>query len=395
MTTLPPDDVPRLLSALADGTLNATDEQRLAERLKADPSARAKYYDHVMLAALLRREGRRAAAQPLSQPLVVPPSQRRYQPWLLVLAASLLLSLLLSVSEATGVTHFVPSIIRIVTGEGALVIEVDDPSVSVALDGQDITITGAGVHELRLRPGTHAFVATKGGQPIREEVLIIEHGGRQVVKITREQSRQINRVERLEQSEADYAETETLLQEMAPVMANDPWRAELHFRKALALCDELLQHVPENPKYQKQQKRCRRLLSMALNLQAHTLVYKKETLTAQESAQAIAAASEAVTLSPWDEGFYTNLGMANYRAGDWQSALAALEKGPSLQDYNSCRTRFCLALANWRLGNPQQARQLYEQAVQWMHANKPDDYWLRRDRAEATALLEGAASPNP
>lgn len=208
------DELPRLLSALADGTLDQADEERLTELLRTDPTARAKYYDHVMLAALLRREGRRAAAQGEActpresidqQPVTAASADRkehstpvpvanvssrrasnRFRPWLLVLAASVLLALVLSVGEATGVTNLVPTIVRIATGEGSLVIEVDDPSVSVTLDGEDVTIKGAGIHELRLRPGTHKFVATKDGQPLREEVVTIEHGGRQVVKVTRE-----------------------------------------------------------------------------------------------------------------------------------------------------------------------------------------------------------------
>jgi putative intracellular protease/amidase len=154
-----------------------------------------------MLAALLRREGRRASAQ--SRPILpvgqegeatantkgMANSERRLtfsRPWLLVLAASVVLALVLSVGEATGVTRLVPTIIRIATGEGSLVIEVDDPSISVQLDGEDITITGAGIHELRLRPGTHKLVATKDGQPLRDEVVTIEHGGKQVVKVARQ-----------------------------------------------------------------------------------------------------------------------------------------------------------------------------------------------------------------
>jgi WD40 repeat protein len=201
MSTAPAnrDELHRLLSALTDGTLEFADEQRLTELLAADPAARAKYYDHVLLAALLRREGRRAGAQQEGntakrgdsvQPSPTRASKRsapqQARRWLMALAASILLALLLSVSEATGVTTFVPTIIRIMTGEGSLVIEVDDPGVSVALDGEDITISGAGIHELRLRPGTHRFVATKDGQPAHTEVVTIHKGKRKVVTVRSE-----------------------------------------------------------------------------------------------------------------------------------------------------------------------------------------------------------------
>ncbi len=198
----PDDELPRLLSALEDGTLAPQDEARLAELLQTDPAARAKYSDHVMLAALLRREGRRTAAQspaddssrhaPRDQPLTRSVRTTRLtgrsRLWLVVLAASVLLALALSVGEATGVTQLVPTIVRIATGEGSLVIEVEDPSVSVTLDGQDVTITGAGIHELRLRPGTHRFVATKDGQPLRDEIVTVARGGKQVVKVRLERN---------------------------------------------------------------------------------------------------------------------------------------------------------------------------------------------------------------
>ncbi len=200
--TEPRDELPRLLSALEDGTLDSADEARLVQLLQTDPAARTQYYDHVMLAALLRREGRRSAAgsensspghplrgsAPRAEPLTrsaSPTISNRRRLWPIALAASVLLALVLSVSEATSVTHFVPTIVRIVTGEGSLLIEVDDPSVSVTLDGQDITITGAGIHELKLRPGTHKFIATKNGQPIpldRNLVTIIR-GEKQIVRV--------------------------------------------------------------------------------------------------------------------------------------------------------------------------------------------------------------------
>ncbi len=193
MNPLPeqPDELLRLLSTLEDGTLESSEVARLAELLQADPAARKRYYRHAMLAALLRREGRRTAAQceeTAATPRVPTVSAGGRRLWWVGLAATVLLMLAFSVGEATGLTQFVPTIVRVVTGEGSLVIEVDDPAVSVTLDGEDVTIKGAGIHELRLRPGTHKFVTIKDGQPLREEVVTIERGGRQVVKVSREGS---------------------------------------------------------------------------------------------------------------------------------------------------------------------------------------------------------------
>jgi WD40 repeat protein len=192
----PRDELLRLLSAVEDDLLEPGDAARLGELLRNDAEARKRYYDYVILASLLRREGRRAAASQETDSNATPsplesrreisiprePSHRRA--WLAAMAVSALLALLLSVSEVTGVTRLVPTIVRIVTGEGSLVIEVDDPTVSVTLDGEDITIHGAGIHELRLRPGTHRFVATKNGRPARTELVTVQKGERTVVAVS-------------------------------------------------------------------------------------------------------------------------------------------------------------------------------------------------------------------
>ncbi len=103
-------------------------------------------------------------------------------------AASLLLALTAAfgVSEATGVTHLSATVIRIVTGEGTLVIEVDDPSVQVTLDGEELKITGAGIKELKVRPGQYELQATKGGQVVSQELVKISRSEREVVKVTLE-----------------------------------------------------------------------------------------------------------------------------------------------------------------------------------------------------------------
>jgi biotin carboxyl carrier protein len=90
------------------------------------------------------------------------------------------------VSEATGVTSLSGTVVRIVTGEGTLVIEVDDPSMQVSLNGGELSITGAGLQEFKLRPGQYRFQAIKNGQPVKTELISILRGGRRVVRVTRE-----------------------------------------------------------------------------------------------------------------------------------------------------------------------------------------------------------------
>ena len=44
-------------------------------------------------------------------------------------------------------------------------------------------------------------------------------------------------------------------------------------------------------------------------------------------------------------------------------------------------------MAHWQPGEKDEARKWFDQAVEWMEKNKPDDEELRRFRAEAAELL--------
>jgi hypothetical protein len=74
------------------------------------------------------------------------------------------------------------------TSKGTLVVEVDDPDIKVALDGEgeELTITGAGTQEVRLKPGTYHVAATKDGKPakVSQQVVSIAKNGKQVVKVS-------------------------------------------------------------------------------------------------------------------------------------------------------------------------------------------------------------------
>ncbi len=112
-----------------------------------------------------------------------PPTHRR---WLWAAAALALLLAGLGVGEATGVTAVRGTVIRLFSPEGTLVVEVDEPSVSVAVDGADVVITGAGAKEIRLRPGQYQVEASKEGQVVRRELVTVTRNGRQVVRISKE-----------------------------------------------------------------------------------------------------------------------------------------------------------------------------------------------------------------
>jgi hypothetical protein len=113
------------------------------------------------------------------------PAPRR--PWLWAAAAALAMLLAgLGLTEATGVTEVRGTVIRLFSPQGTLVVEADDPGVSVTVDGADVVITGTGVKELRLKPGQHKVEASKDGKVVRQELVTVTRNGRQVVRVSQE-----------------------------------------------------------------------------------------------------------------------------------------------------------------------------------------------------------------
>lgn len=92
----------------------------------------------------------------------------------------------LSMTEATGVTNLRGTVIRLFSPDGVLVVEVDDPSVSVTIDGEEMLITGAGAKEIRLKPGRYKVLASKDGKLVRQELVTVTKNGRQVVRVSKE-----------------------------------------------------------------------------------------------------------------------------------------------------------------------------------------------------------------
>ncbi len=105
-----------------------------------------------------------------------------------VIAACVLVLLFggLGFTEATGVTDFHGTVVRLFTPEGTLVVEVDDPGVSVKIDGSDVVITGAGIKEIRLQPGRYTVEASKNGKLVQQELVNVTKNGRQVVRVSHE-----------------------------------------------------------------------------------------------------------------------------------------------------------------------------------------------------------------
>jgi hypothetical protein len=92
----------------------------------------------------------------------------------------------LGVTEATGFTDVRGTVIRLFSPEGTLVVEIDDPRVSVSIDGEDMVITGAGAKEIRLKPGQHSVQASRNGEVVQRELVTVTRSGRPVVHIRKE-----------------------------------------------------------------------------------------------------------------------------------------------------------------------------------------------------------------
>jgi serine/threonine protein kinase len=122
-------------------------------------------------------------------PDTLPKSEKRPfhgRRWLMAVAASLLLFAGFGLTEATGFTTVSGTVIRLFSPDGTLVVEVDDPGVSVAIDGEELVITGTGVKEIRLKPGKYKVQASKDGKLVHQELVTVTKNGRQVVRVSRE-----------------------------------------------------------------------------------------------------------------------------------------------------------------------------------------------------------------
>jgi len=195
-------DIPERLAAIIDKLLakNSDDRFQTAQEV-ADLLGR--YLAHLQHPASTPPPDVPGPRPPAEATLAVAPrvaasrpaARRRWPRRAVGVAATALLGicLLIAVTEATGITNFAATILRITTGTGTLVVQVDDPQVSVAIDGEELVITGAGPKELRLKPGDYEVQATKDGRLVKQELVTIQRGGRQVVSVHREPKAEVHR----------------------------------------------------------------------------------------------------------------------------------------------------------------------------------------------------------
>jgi tetratricopeptide (TPR) repeat protein len=111
----------------------------------------------------------------------------------------------------------------------------------------------------------------------------------------------------------------------------------------------------------------------------------------RDAGQAVELAEELIRRygpsGPSRGDYWNTLGVAYYRAGNWKSAGAALQKSMGLRKGGDSFEFFFLAMAHWQLGDKEKASHWYCKATHWMDQNKPQDEELIRFRAEAAVLL--------
>jgi serine/threonine protein kinase/tetratricopeptide (TPR) repeat protein len=109
--------------------------------------------------------------------------------------------------------------------------------------------------------------------------------------------------------------------------------------------------------------------------------------------QAVALARRATEMAPERGVYWTMLGQALYRAGEWSAAIEALTRAMGLQSGGNAEEWYFLAMAHWQRGENDEARSWLDKAVAWTDRRQPRDDDLRRVRDEATALIGLAALP--
>jgi tetratricopeptide (TPR) repeat protein len=107
----------------------------------------------------------------------------------------------------------------------------------------------------------------------------------------------------------------------------------------------------------------------------------------RNTSQAVELALHAQELSPEYVFTWRHLGAALYRAGDWNSARAALEKSMELRQGGNSFDWFFLAMTLWQLDQRREAREWYDKADNWMNDHMPAHVELLAFRAEAKKLL--------
>jgi len=165
-------------------------------------------------------------------------------------------------------------------------------------------------------------------------------------------------------------------------------QASEEFHKAIDAFETAARLTPDDPRALR-------------NLSWHLALSNDPTL--RDPTRAVVLARRAFELAPDCWVRWETLGIVCYHAGIWSEAVTALESGLALlaeksvtthdtvsrrfEVADTAKSKCYLAMAYSRLGNIKKARMWYDNVLEWMDKNAPQDRELSRLRAEAAALL--------
>ena len=110
--------------------------------------------------------------------------------------------------------------------------------------------------------------------------------------------------------------------------------------------------------------------------------------------RAVGLARQAVESAPQEGRIWNTLGVAHYRAGDWEKARTALMRSTELRAGGNPWDWFFLAMASWQLGDRAAAVAWYDKALHATGSNGSAPADLTRYRSEAESLFGRPESPH-
>jgi serine/threonine-protein kinase len=150
--------------------------------------------------------------------------------------------------------------------------------------------------------------------------------------------------------------------------------AETFFRKALEIREKLDRHAEHR-----------------YNL-AHLLVMCPHP-DVQDFGHAAEVARRAIEQVPHNVKYWTMLGAAHYRAGDWKACIDALKEAERLGSQPNGVLLAYRAMAHWQSGQQDEAQQDFDQALKAIEATAPGRLETIELRDEAAQLLGRPAQP--
>jgi tetratricopeptide (TPR) repeat protein len=230
------------------------------------------------------------------------------------------------------------------------------------------------------------------GRPQEAEVLLQE--------ALEQNERLANESPEVPEYRARIADTLDSLATYLPMSGRDREAVDAR-RRIVAIFESLRDEFPTMG-YENHVTRHKTLLGMLLATSADRRV--------RNPREALQLVKGTIISRPLDGENWNALGIIQYRLGAWGAAIEALERSVELRGGGDASDWFFLAMAHCRRGENEASRDCYKKAIAWLTANsagtdvaswmaknKPDDWHLRRYRAEAAALLglDGQSSREP